>query len=94
MALISLPSQLQSSSRQRLPGSPHWGPSWKCAVGTLRKATEGAIHCAKQRSRFTADQVGTEVIDHIGELDSRALSVLHVVIGDLIRLSKKGDHQW
>jgi hypothetical protein len=89
MSLAYLSSSPLSSHRQRLPGSPHWGGSWKHAVGTLRKATEGAAHHAKGRSRFTADSVGTEVIDHIGKLDSRALCVLHVVLGNLVRLSEK-----
>jgi len=92
MTLTTLFSnQPQQSHQRHLPGSPHWGGSWQRAVGTLRKATEGAIHHARQHSRFTANQVGTEVIDHLGELNGRALCVLHVVLGDLIRLSKKDD---
>jgi hypothetical protein len=94
MLLLTLPTPQLSNRRQHLPGSPHWGPSWKRAVGTLRKATEGAIYHARPLSRFSADVVGTEIIDHIGELDSRALCVLYVMLGDLIRLSKKGDRQW
>jgi|SRR6516165_7055028 hypothetical protein len=82
------------SSRQHLPGFPHWGGPWKVAVGILHKAIEGAVYHTQDASRFTVNQVGTEVIDHIGELDSRALCVLYVVLGDLIRLSKKGDHWW
>jgi len=74
MTLATLFStQPQPSNRRRLPGSPHWGGSWQRAVGTLRKATEGAIYHARQHSGFTANQVGIEVIDHIDELNSRAL---------------------
>jgi hypothetical protein len=45
------------------------------------------------RQRFTADSVGGEVIDLIGQLDGFALAVVHVVIGELARQSKKGDHR-
>jgi hypothetical protein len=48
---------------------------------------------ARARSRFTADTVGGEVIDRIGQLDGFALAVLWVVIGELVRQSKKGDHR-
>jgi hypothetical protein len=93
MVLIPLAQQVSSRSHRGL-GSPHWGGPWKRAVGTLRKAIEGAIYHAQDAARFNANQVGTKVIDHIGELDARALCVLHVVLGDLIRLSKKGDRLW
>jgi hypothetical protein len=37
--------------------------------------------------------VGSEVIDLISQLDGFALAVLHVVVGELARQSKKGDHR-
>ena len=91
MTLFTLhPTQHQSSAPgRRLPGSPHWGPDWAKAVRTLRAAVENATHHVSWRSRFTADQVGTEVIDLVNQLDDRALAVLHVLIGELAKQSKK-----
>jgi hypothetical protein len=69
----------------------------------LRAAIENATHHASRRrwpppasneSRFTPDQVGTEVIDLVNQLDSRALAVLHVVIGELAKQSKKAAQEW
>jgi hypothetical protein len=60
----------------------------------LRAAVENATHHAKWRSRFTPDQVGTEVIDLVNQLDDRALAVLHVLIGELAKQSKKRAAQW
>ena len=91
MALISLAPQ--PSHPHRLPGSPHWGVPWKNAVSTLKAATKAAMCHARLRSRFTADSVGSEVIDLISQLDGFALAVLHVVVGELARQSKKGDHR-
>ena len=93
MALISLSHPDVTSRTRRLPGSPHWGPDWKLAIRNLRAAVENAIQHA-WRLRFTPDAVGTEVIDLINQLDSRALAVLHVVIGELAKQSKKRDRQW
>jgi hypothetical protein len=57
----------------------------------LRTAVGNAKHHAKRQSRFTADQVGTEVIDVVNQLDAQALAVLHVLIGELAKQSKKRD---
>jgi hypothetical protein len=92
VGLISLAPQ-SSHPRRRLPGSPHWGLPWKNAVTTLKAATKAAMCHARMRSRFNADSVGSEVIDLVGQLDGFALAVLHVVIGELVRQSKKGDHR-
>jgi hypothetical protein len=95
MSLFTLPStQPQPFSRRSgLPGTPHWGVPWKNAVITLKAATRTAMCHARLRSRFTPDSVGGEVIDLVGQLDGFALAVLHVVIGELARQSKKGDHR-
>jgi hypothetical protein len=95
MSLFTLPSaQSQPSKRQRrLPSAPHWGGTWKFAVATLRAAIKGAMCNARIRPHFNADRVGSEVIDLVGQLDGFALVVLHVVIGELVRQSKKGDHR-
>ena len=94
MAFISLsPPDLSSRSR-RFPGSPHWGSDWRHAVLNLRAALNNATHHAYQRSRFTTHQVGDEVIDLVTQLDGQALAVLHVVIGELAKQSKKRDQQW
>ena len=92
MALISLAPPELSNRPCRLPGSPHWADDWKLAVSNLRTAVGNAKHHAKKRSRYTVDQVGTEVIDVVNQLDSQALAVLHVLIGELVRLSRKVDH--
>jgi hypothetical protein len=68
----------------------------------LRAAIENATHhvswrcwsLASNGSRFTSDQVGTEVIDLVNQLDSRALAVLHVVIGELAKQTKKRAREW
>jgi hypothetical protein len=92
MVLIPLAPE-QSSRPRRLPGAPHWGHDWKLAVRNLRTAVENAIHHA-WRLRFTANQVGDEVIDLITQLDSQSLAVLHVLIGELAKQSKKRNRQW
>jgi len=91
MSLYTFPS-IQSQPR-RLPGSPHWGVSWKNSVNTLRPAIKAAMTHARVRPKFTADAVGGEVIDLVGQLDPFALAVLWVVVGELVRQSKKGDHR-
>jgi hypothetical protein len=60
----------------------------------LRAALENATRHARWPSRFTADQVGIEVIDLVNQLDDQALAVLHVVIGELAKQSKKRGQQW
>jgi len=40
------------------------------------------------------DQVGTEVIDLVDQLDSQSLAVLRVVVGELAKQSKKRAQQW
>ena len=88
--IITSPRTVQSSlSSSRLTSL---GGHWKLAVSNLRTAVGNAKHHAKKRSRFTADQVGTEVIEVVNQLDAQALAVLHVLIGELVRLSRKGDH--
>jgi hypothetical protein len=87
MSVISI-SPPPLSTRRRLPGSPHWGRDWQHAVRNLRAAVGNAHHHAKRRSHFTTDKVGVEVIDLIGQLDSRALPVLHVLIGELAKQSR------
>jgi hypothetical protein len=59
----------------------------------LRAAVKNAIEQA-WRSHFTADQVGTEVIDLVDQLDSQSLAVLRVVVGELAKQSKKRAQQW
>ena len=92
MSVITLSRpQTQPSGRPRpLPGSPHWGGDWRRAVRHLRSAVENAVQNAKWGDpRFTPDKVGTEVIDLIGELNSHSLAVLHVLIGELAKQSRR-----
>jgi hypothetical protein len=43
------------------------------------------------RQRHSADDVGCCVIDHVRELDAAGLRVLLVVIGILVRQSRRDD---
>jgi hypothetical protein len=94
MALISLATPHLSSHRPRLPGTAHHGPEWKSAVGILRTALQNAVTHVNWQSSVTADQVGMRVLDHINELDNRALRVLAIVLGILVRASRKDRQQW
>jgi hypothetical protein len=73
----------------RLPGVKHKGPHWVASVQVLRSAIHNAREHAGWRSSATPDTVGTVIIDTIGELDSRALHVLAVTHGILVRASKR-----
>jgi hypothetical protein len=102
VAFISLTHPKLSTPQRRLPGSPHWGGDWTIAVRALRAALENATRHGRwwcwppvsKGSRFTPDLVGTEVIDLVNQLDNQSLAVLHVVIGELVKLSKKQAQQW
>ena len=73
--------------RRRLVGTTHTGPAWTSAVRVLRAAIPNAVEHAGWRRSITADQVGTTIIDRIGELDGKALHVLAVVFSILVRNS-------
>jgi hypothetical protein len=94
MSLISLSPHHLSSRRPRLPGTAHRGPEWRSAVGILRTAIQNAVTHVNWQSSVTADQVGMRVLDHINELNSRALRVLMIVLGILVRASRKDSQQW
>jgi hypothetical protein len=94
MTLISYqndpsPSTYLRRRRRRLTGTRHSGPEWTCAVGVLRSATHNALNHAGWRRSVTTDQVGTDIIDRIGELNGPALHVLAVVFGILVRASRR-----
>lgn len=74
---------------RRLTGTAHRGPHWVHAVQVLRAALHNAVEHAGWRRSATADQVGSDIIDHIGELDAKALHVLAVVFGVLVRASRR-----
>jgi hypothetical protein len=94
VSLISLSPHRLSSRQPHLPGTAHRGPEWKAAVGLVRSALQNAIAHIDWRSTMTADQVGMRVLDHINELDSRALRILAIVLGILVRVSRKDHQQW
>jgi hypothetical protein len=78
------------TTRRRLVGTSHSGPSWTNAVRVLRAATENAVaHTPCCRHSVTADRVGTAAIDAVGELDARSLHVLLVVLSILVRASQR-----
>ena len=91
MSLISLSPHRLSSHGHRLPGSPHRGSAWRHARRNLHTAVQNAMHHANWRSQVTADGVGTELIDLVGEMNKPALEVLRTVAGDLVRESRKGN---
>jgi hypothetical protein len=94
MSLLTSFDRDLSTHRLHLPGTPHRGPEWKSAVGILRTALTNAVTHVNWRSSLTADQVGMRVLDHIGELDSRALRILAIVLGILVKASRKDGDQW
>jgi hypothetical protein len=59
----------------------------------LRVAVENATHHA-WKSRFATIQVVNEANQLIPQLDSHALAVLRVVIGELVKQSKKAVQEW
>ena len=77
--------------RRRLTGTAHRGPGWVNAVHCLRAATQNALqHGGWRRSAtINKDKVGLHIIDHIDELDTKALHVLAVVFGILVKASRK-----
>ena len=76
------------SNRRRLVGTAHRGPDWVNAVRILRSATQNAVNHVGWRRSATVDQVGSAIIDGIGELDGKALHVLELVFSILVRNSK------
>lgn len=78
-----------SIHHHRLTGTAHRGPNWVSAVHVLRAATQNAVEHARWCRSATANQVGSNIIDRIEELDSKALHVLAVVFGILIKASHK-----
>jgi hypothetical protein len=88
MSLISLSPHRLSSRRPQLPGTAHRGPEWKSAVNLVRSALQNAVVHA-DRELQSADDVACRVIDHVRELDAAGLRVLLVVIGILVRYSRR-----
>jgi hypothetical protein len=82
-------SNSPSTHRRRLTGTAHRGPHWVNAVHILRSATQNATAHAERSRSATANQVGSDIIDRIGELDAKALHVLAVVFGILVRGSQR-----
>lgn len=78
-----------STHRRRLTGTAHRGPNWVNAVHVLRAAIQNAVEHAGWRRSATANQVGSDIIDRISELDVKALHVLAVVFAILVRTSRR-----
>jgi hypothetical protein len=89
LAVYTNGSPSSTHPRRRLAGTAHRGPAWVSAVRVLRSAVQNALEHAGPHRSATADQVGTDVIDHIGELDERSLHVLAVTFGVLVRASQR-----
>lgn len=76
--------------RKKLPGNiANIGSAWTQAVRTVRAAVNAAVEHAPQRHSFDANRVADLVIDLVGELDHQSLTVLTVVLGVLIRNSRR-----
>jgi hypothetical protein len=95
MSLYTLPSAQpqQPKPPRRLPGTPHWGVPWKHTIAALRAAAKAAMCHARLRPEFTADAVGSEVIERIDRLDGFALVILHIVVNELAKQSQKTEHR-
>ncbi|MGO8925124.1 MAG: hypothetical protein ACLQF4_19570 [Xanthobacteraceae bacterium] len=89
MSLLTSFDHDLSTRRRHLPGTAHRGAGWKSAVGILRAAVQNCVGHVDWESTLTADAVGMRVLDHIGELDSRTRRVLAIVLGILVRQSRK-----
>lgn len=70
-------------------GTVYRGPAWTSAARVLRTAVQNAVEHAGWHRSATANEVGTTIIDGIGELDSKALHVLAVVFSILTRTSQR-----
>ena len=90
MTLLTYTNGNAHTSPRRLTGTAHLGSHWTTAVRVLRSAALAAVEHAGCRQSATVDRVGGEIIDHLGELDSRALHVLQVVFAVLVRASRNG----
>ena len=77
--------------RRPLPGTKHKGPHWTSAAQCLKPALTNALLHAGWRSSATAEQVGSEIVDRIFELDARALHVLQFTLGVLVRTSRNSN---
>jgi hypothetical protein len=49
----------------------------------------GAMHAIAPIGQVNSEQVGLEMIDHVDQLDTRALYLLHFMLGVLARLSQQ-----
>ncbi len=78
-----------ATGHRRLTGTAHKGPRWISAARLLRSATQNTIEYADWRSSHSVDEIGTKLIDQLGELDQRCLHVLAFVLGVLVRESRK-----
>jgi hypothetical protein len=74
--------------RRRLTGTAHRGPHWINGARILRLALQGLREHAGWRRTATVDQIGTDIIDRIHELDDRSLHVLQFVFAVLVRASR------
>jgi len=76
--------------RRPLVGTAHKGEHWVNALRILPIATQNAVqHAGHFRKCATPDQVGSFIIDHIDELDHKALHVLAVMFSDLVREARR-----
>lgn len=71
----------------KIVGTRHEGVHWKSAVNVLHAAVTNATEHASER--VSVDDVGVTIIDSIGLLDARALHVLALVFGMLLRASAR-----
>jgi hypothetical protein len=68
-------------------GTAHRGEAWTQQVRLLRVLLE-TTHCqCPQGVQADADAVGLDIIEHLGELDPKAVHVLRTVFATLHRLS-------
>jgi hypothetical protein len=78
-------------ARRKLVGTCHHGAHWTNAVHVLRAAIQNGVGHASPRRSATPDQVGSDIIDRIGELDARSLHVLALTFAMLVKASRRDD---
>ena len=88
LAIYTNGNRPSTHPRRRLVGTAHRGPHWTSAVRVLRTALQNAVEHAWNPRSATADFVGTQIIDQIGELDGKSLHVLAVAFSILVRNSQ------
>lgn len=77
--------------RRKVTGTRRNHAGWKPAVHLLRASVHNALDQVQVRKGDNVNAVGTEVLDHINQLNAASLHVLAVVTGMLARASRNSN---